>query len=84
MAGVERMFWLPPVKAGDIASWVAPGLVQDSGTPVGGGGIAWTLPAPANSTSAGLPGQISYDSSGNFYLAYALNMWAKFIPIIPF
>lgn len=42
------------------------------------GGVLWTLPAPAADDSPGRAGQISYDSSGNFYLDYGPNMWAKF------
>ncbi len=42
------------------------------------GGIGWTLPAPASSTASGIPGQISYDASGNFYICVATNQWAKF------
>ena len=50
--------------------------------PAGGGGVGWTLPPPAQYNSPGVPGQISYDLQGNFYLDYAPNLWAKFAGIL--
>jgi hypothetical protein len=38
----------------------------------------WTTPAPGGHGSTGTPGQIAYDSSGNLYVCYAANSWAKF------
>jgi hypothetical protein len=74
--GVEALFWLAPITAGDFASWRSPGVLVDSGGT--SGGVGWTLPPPANSTSLGVQGDISYDSFGNFYVAYGTNEWAKF------
>jgi hypothetical protein len=42
--------------------------------------LTWSTPAPALSTSTGTPGQIAYDSSGNFYWCYGTNQWARIGP----
>lgn len=34
--GTQALFWVPPVVAGNLTSWASPGVLQDSGTPVGG------------------------------------------------
>jgi len=76
-SGVEALFWKGPVTPGDLASWAEPGVLQDSGG-TSSGGLNWTLPNPSNFNDPGTAGEISYDPSGNFYLCYADNEWAKF------
>lgn len=41
--------------------------------------LLWVT-APANSSSPGTVGQVARDGSGNFYVCYATNSWAKFAP----
>lgn len=43
----------------------------------GGGAGASIVSPPATHTSTGTPGQLAYDSSGNFYWCYATNAWAR-------
>lgn len=75
--GVEALFYIGEITPGDVASWNAPGVLEDGGAN-GGGGVGWTLPAPTGYNDNGTAGQISYDSDGYFYLCYATNLWARF------
>jgi hypothetical protein len=43
----------------------------------GGGAGAPVVGVPATHSSTGTPGQIAYDSAGNFYWCYAANSWAR-------
>jgi hypothetical protein len=42
----------------------------------GGSGLSWSS-APASPTASGTAGQISYDSSGHFYVCTAANTWLR-------
>lgn len=46
----------------------------------GGGPPAIWVTAPAHHNSTGVAGQAAYDGSGNLYICYATNSWAKFAP----
>ena len=39
--------------------------------------LTWSVPGPGAASSTGTPGQIAYDSLGNFYFCYATNSWAQ-------
>lgn len=57
--------------AGHVPIYDAYGNLIDSGQ------VALLTGAPATHASSGTPGQIAYDSSGNFYFCYAVNLWAR-------
>jgi len=40
--GLSALFWVPPVTSGDLTAWLSPGVLEDSGTPIGGGGSGRT------------------------------------------
>ena len=42
--------------------------------------LVYTNPPPGASSSAGTPGQIAFDASGNWYWCYATNAWARIGP----
>ena len=41
-------------------------------------------PAPITDSSPGTTGQMAFDGSGNFYIAYAPNSWARFSGTLAF
>lgn len=42
--------------------------------------LTWNVIGPGSHAAPGNPGQIAYDSSGNFYWCYATNSWARIGP----
>jgi len=42
--------------------------------------IAVLVAPPAAPTGAGTPGEVAFDSAGNWYWCYALNSWARIGP----
>ena len=42
--------------------------------------LTWNVSKPFGHTDPGVPGQISYDTSGNFYWCYATDLWARIGP----
>lgn len=49
-------------------------------------GSLFTLVAtpPANQSSIGTPYQLAFDGTGNLYICYANNTWAKYLNAAPF
>jgi hypothetical protein len=84
------------ISGGTITTTGTLQLVNDSGSPgnskyygtdSGGTKGFFSLPsggagtsAPSNFNSPGTAGQIAVDGSGNFYVCYGTNAWAKFVP----
>lgn len=46
--------------------------------------LCYTATVPTNNTSAGVPFQFTFDGSGNLYICYATNTWAKYTNVAPF
>ena len=42
--------------------------------------LTYTDPPPASATSPGTPGQVSYDTEGNWYWCSGLNQWGRISP----
>lgn len=42
--------------------------------------LTWNVIGPGSHSSFGVPGQIAYDVSGNFYWCYAADSWARIGP----
>jgi hypothetical protein len=50
--------------------------VTITGSGGGGSGLSWSS-VPASATASGEPGQIAYDTLGNFYICTATNTWVR-------
>jgi hypothetical protein len=67
-----------PAATSSVAGLVKVGsnLLITDGVLSATGGSSWSS-VPASATATGTAGQISYDSSGNFYLCIASNTWVR-------
>ena len=50
----------------------------------GGGVFGPIVPAPINQSSPGVQYEVAFDASGNLYIAWATNTWAKYTNVAPF